>query len=106
MDNKLSPYFSVETLKLEIQDTEKTVAYEHFPIVYCNNVSGLVQLLIKMNIIMPEKHLIKIAIDGGGGSLKFCKNIIVFCKKKIKQISNRRFAGTEGCGRTGCTPFI
>ena len=43
---------------------------------YCNDASGLVQLLIKMNIIMPEKHLIKIAVDGGGGSLKFCMNII------------------------------
>ena len=62
--------------KLKIQDTEKTLAYKDFPTVYCNDVSGLVQLLIKMNIIMPEKQLIKIAVDGGGGSLKFCMNII------------------------------
>ena len=56
LNNKLSLYFSVETLKLEIQDTEKTLAYKDFPSVYCNDVSGLVQLFIKMNIIMPEKQ--------------------------------------------------
>ena len=45
------------------------------PVTFCNNVSGLINFLCEKRSAGPSP-LIKIGMDGGGGSLKFCLNVI------------------------------
>ena len=92
IDNHLSPFFSVENLKFEVKNADSTLSYEKYPIVYCNDIEGLVKLLVQINVIIPENQLVKIAIDGGGGSIKFCMNILDLENKFETEIKRKKWS--------------
>lgn len=53
--------------------TQKTVSR---PNILCKNLTSLIKFICKKRGIQDHNSIIKIGIDGGGGSIKLCLNII------------------------------
>jgi hypothetical protein len=71
----LDSLYSATTLKLDSskkEDTAKVVRQ----VIYCNDIKGLIDNVIDYRGGCEGDYMIKVGIDGGGGFLKFCLNII------------------------------
>ena len=67
---EVQSFFSIETLTFKSTSKE-----EKKPAIICNNVPEFINFIRKVRKV-PDNHLVKIGIDGGGSFLKFCLNII------------------------------
>ena len=77
INHQLDNFFEMRKLVYRREDKE-TKAAGHFeqPTVICNNLTGLIdEILRKRQRVEDESLLIKISIDGGGGFLKICLSI-------------------------------
>jgi hypothetical protein len=75
---KLDRFYDVKRISLELKKKvgKKIVTYkEDKDVVYVNDVNGLVQHVMKERSLDPAKTLVRIGLDGGGGSLKVIASI-------------------------------
>ncbi len=63
------------------------------PFVFCNNLKGLVEEICKLR--GTPTHLVKLGIDGRGGSLKLCLNIIHFRGRGASQSPLKKKTNTD-----------
>ena len=69
-DSVLADFFST----ILLQSEEGPI-----PLIYCNNVAGLVTHVIEFRNLVWDSVRIKIGLDGGGGFFKVCLNIFEAC---------------------------
>lgn len=66
-DKELEPFFSV--CQLDFEETESSKTIVNHPVVYCNDLKGLIDYISTARGI--ENANLKLGIDGGGGFVKF-----------------------------------
>ena len=71
----LQPYFSCQTMPFHERTDQKTTIQVNKPAVICTDVKGLIEFLAERRD-SEVNPMVKIGMDGGGGSLKICMNII------------------------------
>ena len=86
LNSYLKPYFTSSTITMEynesLDDKSKKLVHVERPVYYCKDVDVFVKLLINYRSLNPHETLVKIGLDGGGGSLKITLNIIDMSKKR------------------------
>ena len=75
-NHRLDEYFEVRTLSYGKEHKEKKTC-ENFKrcSIVCNNLSGLVENILKERSLAEHSIMMRIDIDGGGGFLKICISI-------------------------------
>ena len=85
----LDDYYEVKSLSLVAKIAEKTYGKIDAPVVYCVNIEGLV------NFVAEERGAddfeLKIGVDGGGGFLKICLNILDSGEERYVQSKRARY---------------
>ena len=76
MDSYLLPLFTEENILFEFKNKDKTLEYKNITVAYCNDVTLFVKLLLDLKCVDSKNQLLKIAVDGGSGFIKFCLNIV------------------------------
>jgi len=71
-DSRLEQFFSFTELDFQVSSTNELMPH---PIIYCNDVEGLIASTCSARGIDMSEANIKIGIDGGGGFMKICLNI-------------------------------
>lgn len=72
-NHSLDPYFDVKSTEF-LRSVKGQQTMINSPTVYCSDIEGLVQYVIQERKCMDTE--MKIGIDGGGGFLKVCLNIM------------------------------
>ena len=87
--HKCDDYFAVHDMNLSKPDGFETEIKT--PVVYCTDMDSLVQTLLKERMKDFEKVHFKIGIDGGGGFLKVCLNILADESQDISPLKRRKY---------------
>lgn len=95
-NKRLEKYFQVTYLPFDMNGDDKTQPNITLkPVVYCNNVPELVELVCKERKIRKKELLLKIGIDGGGGFLKITLSMV---QKEADECSTTREKGFKSTG--------
>lgn len=82
----LESFFQCKTLSLS-QTQNKDVVYVEKAVVYCKDINSFIEFVLAKRKIR-NNYLIKIGLDGGGGSMKICLNI-------FEDVENKNECGTD-----------
>lgn len=92
MNQSLQDFFEVTRQPFEMSDNTQVVSK---PVVYCNNVQGLVDHIISKRGVEVAKTFCKIGVDGGGGSFKVTLSIIAGDTEVVEERSRCKDTGVK-----------
>ena len=89
-------------MEFDVQNDDEKSGKTQRSVIFCSDIVVLVEHIVNQRDLSPDKCMVKVGIDGGGGILKVCMNILNSQKEQMKhKISYSRGAFSQAFNDLG-----
>jgi hypothetical protein len=92
-DHRLQQFFSCTEAEFDVSKSERALR----PVVYCSDTGSLMEFLLHHRQVESEGLLAKVGIDGGGGFMKVCLNLLSVTEHSSDQPGSRGSYAQGAC---------